>query len=85
MRGDEWVGEIGKGLTAVTVRVREPEVTHTVRMNDFRKLAKTAGQDAGRNRSQVAPAAASRHAAVGPTNTLPLRLAVLLSIIMIVR
>jgi len=37
MRGDEWVGEIGKGLTQVTVRVKEPEVVHTVRMNDFEK------------------------------------------------
>lgn len=25
LRGDEWVGEIGKGLTTVTVRVRQPK------------------------------------------------------------
>ena len=31
----EWVSEIGKGLTEVTVRVRQPEVTHTVRIKDF--------------------------------------------------
>ena len=27
LRGHEWVGEIGKGLTEVTVRVRPPEDT----------------------------------------------------------
>jgi hypothetical protein len=37
MRGNDWVGEIGKGLTEVTVRVRELEIAHTVRMNDFKK------------------------------------------------
>jgi hypothetical protein len=35
LRDHEWVGEIGKGLTEVTVRVRQPEVTHTVRIKDF--------------------------------------------------
>lgn len=35
LRGREWVGEIGKGLTEVTVRVRQPEVVHTVRIKDF--------------------------------------------------
>jgi hypothetical protein len=35
LRGHEWVGEIGKGLTEVTVKVRQPEVTHTVRIKDF--------------------------------------------------
>lgn len=31
----DWVGDIGKGLTTVTVTVRHPEVTHTVKMQDF--------------------------------------------------
>jgi hypothetical protein len=35
LRGHEWVGEIGKGLTTVTVKVRQPEVTHVVKMQDF--------------------------------------------------
>jgi hypothetical protein len=35
LRGHEWVGEIGKGLTAVTVKVRHPEVTHVVKIQDF--------------------------------------------------
>ena len=35
LRGHEWSGEIGKGLTEVTVRVRQPEVTHSVRIKDF--------------------------------------------------
>jgi hypothetical protein len=35
LRGHEWVGEIGKGLTTVTVKVRHPEVTHVVKIQDF--------------------------------------------------
>jgi hypothetical protein len=31
-RGHDWVGDIGKGLTAVTVKVRNPEVTHIVKI-----------------------------------------------------
>ncbi len=34
-RGDEMVGVIGKGLTTVTVKVRHPEVTHIVKIQDF--------------------------------------------------
>lgn len=35
LRSSGWVGEIGKGMTTVTVRVRNPEVTHTVKLHDF--------------------------------------------------
>jgi hypothetical protein len=31
----EWVGDIGKGLTTVTVKVRHPEVTHVVKIQNF--------------------------------------------------
>jgi hypothetical protein len=31
----DWVDEIGKGLTTVTVTIRHPEVTHTVKIQDF--------------------------------------------------
>lgn len=34
-RGHDWVGEIGRGLTTVTVKVRNPEVTHIVKIQDF--------------------------------------------------
>jgi hypothetical protein len=34
-RSHDWVGEIGRGLTTVTVKVRNPEVTHTVKVQDF--------------------------------------------------
>jgi hypothetical protein len=37
LRSSDWVGEIGRGLTTVTVRVRNPEVTHVVKMRDFEK------------------------------------------------
>lgn len=32
---NNWVDEIGTGLTTVTVTVRNPEVTHTVKIKDF--------------------------------------------------
>jgi hypothetical protein len=35
VRRHDWVGEIGKGLTTVTVKVRHPEVTHAVKIQDF--------------------------------------------------
>jgi LysM repeat protein len=35
LRGHEWVSEIGKGLTTVSVKVRQPEVTHIVKIQDF--------------------------------------------------
>ena len=35
LRGHDSVGEIGKGLTSVTVKVRHPEVTHVVKIQDF--------------------------------------------------
>ena len=35
LRAQEWVGEIGNGLTQVTVKVKQPEITHVVRMQDF--------------------------------------------------
>ena len=31
----DWVGDIGRGLTTVTVKVRNPEVTHIVKIQDF--------------------------------------------------
>lgn len=34
-RGQDWVGDIGTGLTTVTVKVRNPEVTHVVKIQDF--------------------------------------------------
>jgi hypothetical protein len=35
VRGHDWVGDIGRGLTTVTVKVRNPEVTHVVKIQDF--------------------------------------------------
>lgn len=35
MRENDWVGELGKGFTTVAVKIRPPEVTHTVRIKDF--------------------------------------------------
>ena len=35
VRGHDWVGDIGGGLTTVTVKVRNPEITHIVKIQDF--------------------------------------------------
>ena len=35
LRKDDWVGEIGTGLTTVKVEVLQPSVTHEVKMKDF--------------------------------------------------
>ena len=35
MRAHDWVGDIGRGLTTVTVKVRNPEITHIVKVQDF--------------------------------------------------
>lgn len=35
VRGHDWVGDIGRGLTEVTVKVRNPEITHIVKIQDF--------------------------------------------------
>ena len=34
-RGQDWVEDIGKGLITVTVKVRNPEVTHIAKIQDF--------------------------------------------------
>jgi len=35
LRINDWVAEIGKGMTTATVRVRSPETTHIVKLQDF--------------------------------------------------
>ena len=35
MHGHEWAGDIGRGLTTVTLKVRNPEVIHIVKVQDF--------------------------------------------------
>src|SRR5713226_514662 len=35
VHGHVWVADIGKRLTTVTVKVRNPEVTHIVKIQDF--------------------------------------------------
>ena len=34
-RDNEWVEDIGRGQTRVTVKVKHPEIEHTVRVQDF--------------------------------------------------
>ena len=35
VHGHEWAGDIGRGLTTVTVKVRNLEITHIVKVQDF--------------------------------------------------
>ena len=44
---DNWVAEIGQGLTTVTVMVQQPPVKHEVKMKDFLSwLGRQAGSPA---------------------------------------
>jgi hypothetical protein len=46
-RGDEWVGQIGTGLTTVSVKVQQPAIEHQVKIQDFLAwLGKKAGSPA---------------------------------------
>ena len=44
LRGHEWAGEIGRGLTTATVMVRQPEVRHTIRVQDFERWLSRPGK-----------------------------------------
>ena len=37
LRDQAWVGEIVKGLSDVSVKVRHPEVTHVLKIQDFER------------------------------------------------
>ena len=41
LRSQAWVGDIGQGLTTATVTVRHPEITHTVKIQDFENWLKS--------------------------------------------
>ena len=43
-RDNDWVDDIGRGLTTVTVVVRQPEVEHKVRMKDFEQWLQSQGR-----------------------------------------
>jgi hypothetical protein len=43
-RQNDWVAEIGTGLTPVTVVVKEPTVMHQVLMKDFERWLKRSGR-----------------------------------------
>jgi hypothetical protein len=42
--GHDWVGDIGRGLTTVTVKVRHPEVAHVVKIQDFENWLNRGGK-----------------------------------------
>jgi len=41
---NEWIGGISRGQTMITVLVRQPEVRHTVRVQDFERWLESQGR-----------------------------------------
>jgi hypothetical protein len=37
VRDNEWVDDIGHGQTSIVVKVKHPEIEHTVRVQDFER------------------------------------------------
>jgi len=44
LRQDDWVDQIGEGLTEVRVRVSQPAVEHKVLLKDFRRWMESRGK-----------------------------------------
>jgi hypothetical protein len=44
---DKWVEDIGHGRTATSVRVKHPEIEHTVRVQDFRRWLEASPRSPG--------------------------------------
>jgi hypothetical protein len=44
LRQDEWVDQIGEGLTEVRVQVSQPAVEHKVLVKDFRRWMESQGR-----------------------------------------
>src|SRR6266851_1465036 len=40
-RDNEWAEDIGRGQTPITVKVKHPEIEHTVRVQDFERWLET--------------------------------------------
>jgi hypothetical protein len=45
-RDNEWVEDIGRGQTRITVKVKHPEIEHTVRVQDFERWLEGVGPTA---------------------------------------
>ena len=43
LRAENWVGEIGKGMTSLRITVANPVVTHEVKVKDFEEWLDRAG------------------------------------------
>ena len=53
-RQNDWVADIGTGMTAVTVIVKEPTVMHQVLMKDFERWLKRNGRSPAETASRSA-------------------------------
>jgi hypothetical protein len=43
-RENDWIDEVGRGQTVISVLVRQPEVRHQVRVKDFERWLESQGQ-----------------------------------------
>jgi hypothetical protein len=54
LRQNDWVADIGTGMTAVTVVVKEPTVMHQVLLKDFERWLKRNGRSPAETASRSA-------------------------------
>jgi truncated hemoglobin YjbI len=43
-RANDWIDEVGRGQTTISVVVRQPEVRHKVRVQDFERWLESQGR-----------------------------------------
>ena len=48
-RDNEWVEDIGRGQTPISVKVKHPEIEHTVRVQDFERWLEASPLFTGRD------------------------------------
>jgi hypothetical protein len=44
LQAHEWVGQIASGLNTATVKIKHPEITHVVKIQDFEKWLNRQGR-----------------------------------------
>ena len=54
-RENDWIDEVGRGQTMISVAVRQPKVQHKVRVQDFERWLGLTRADACRDESQSPP------------------------------
>jgi hypothetical protein len=84
LRGDQWVDQIGEGLTELKVRVKQPAVEHRVRMKDFRRWLDSQGRTpAERTRKRKLMALAKGTAREEDSNIRPTAVSHMVSLVVV--